>query len=79
MTINLLGFIIMGWDKSLARARARRVPENSIFLLALAGGAAGIYLGIKLFRHKTQHIQFTIFIPIILAIQVGLLLWYQAL
>ena len=35
--INLITFVIAGLDKRAARRSKRRVPENSLFKLALAG------------------------------------------
>ena len=43
--INIVGVVIMGWDKIKARAGVWRIPENNLLLIALTGGSAGIYLG----------------------------------
>ncbi|MGN0974405.1 MAG: DUF1294 domain-containing protein [Gemmiger sp.] len=56
-------------DKRFARRRARRVPEKAFFLLALLGGAAGGWLGMYAFRHKTRHWYFVFGMPAILAAQ----------
>ena len=53
--LSLLLFLQMGADKRRAKAGARRVPEKTLFLLALLGGAPGGLLGMELFRHKTKH------------------------
>ena len=73
--ISIAAFIIMGADKSRARSGAWRVPEKHLLLLALAGGAAGVLLGMKVFRHKTRHASFMILVPLLLGAQVLLLLW----
>lgn len=65
----------MGVDKSRARSGAWRVPEKRLLLLALAGGAAGVLLGMKVFRHKTRHAGFTILVPLMLVAQVLLVLY----
>jgi uncharacterized membrane protein YsdA (DUF1294 family) len=49
--VALAAFLV---DKSLARRRARRVPERTLLFLALLGGFAGGAAGIVLFRHKTR-------------------------
>lgn len=66
-------FIVMGADKRRARRRQRRVPEATLFLLALLGGAVGGVLGMQVFRHKTAHLKFIIGFPAIAILQMGLL------
>lgn len=73
--INTLGVAIMAWDKEKARRGAWRVPEKNIMFVALAGGSAGVYLGLKLFRHKTGHFKFNFIIPVIIITQLGSALW----
>ena len=78
--INLIAFLIFGLDKWKARRKVhregvRRIPERTLFLLAIAGGSLGALLGMKIFHHKTLHRTFRIGIPIILAAQVLALLW----
>ncbi len=65
MVINVMGYMIMGADKQRAIHKQRRIPERTMFRLALAGGAIGIYIGMKHFRHKTQHATFIWGIPLI--------------
>ena len=52
---SVILFVTMGADKRRARRAAFRVPEKTLFLLALLGGAPGGLLGMELFRHKTRH------------------------
>ncbi len=76
--INIISFCAFGLDKHLARHGHRRISERQLFLLALAGGAAGALLGMRLFRHKTLHRRFTIGLPLILLAQAGLYVYiYQ--
>ncbi|SDD41523.1 Uncharacterized membrane protein YsdA, DUF1294 family [Paenibacillus sp. UNCCL117] len=79
--INLIGLILMGVDKRKARSKAWRIPEKRLFLVALAGGAAGMWMGMRWWRHKTKHNSFAIGIPVIffLHIMVALALWGQQL
>lgn len=76
--INIIGFAIMGIDKLKAKRRAFRIPEATLFTVALIGGSLGSLLGMYTFRHKTRHRKFTIGMPVILALQVilGLLFWF---
>ena len=41
--VNLLGFTIMGIDKYRARKRAFRIPEATLFTIALIGGSMLVY------------------------------------
>lgn len=74
--VNLIGFIMMGVDKKRAVRRAWRIPEASLFGIALIGGALGCTLGMRYFRHKTRHWYFKYGMPAIFFIQVlcGMLL-----
>lgn len=67
--INVLGYVLMGFDKSRAKKNERRISERTFFIIAILFGAVGIYLGMNKFRHKTLHKNFTMGIPIILIIQ----------
>ncbi|MBQ3581076.1 MAG: DUF1294 domain-containing protein [Bacteroidales bacterium] len=77
LLINLIAFVIFGIDKRKARKGQWRVPESTLFILAIIGGSIGALLGMLAFRHKTKHRKFTIGIPLILALQIALLvtLW----
>ena len=77
--INLFGFAMMGYDKWKATKHAWRVPEATLFVIALAGGSIGCILGMHLFRHKTRHWYFLFGLPAILLLQIALVvLLYQA-
>ena len=68
--VNLFGLIIMGVDKSRAKRRKWRIPEATLFLVAIIGGSIGSILGMYLFRHKTKHWYFAVGMPVILALQI---------
>ena len=69
LAANLWGFAAMGADKRFAIKGKRRIPERTLFTIAILGGAPGVYLGMRAFRHKTLHRQFTIGIPLIFVLQ----------
>lgn len=71
--INLAGFATMGIDKYKAKKRAFRIPEATLFILALFGGSLGTTLGMFLFRHKTRHWYFLYGMPLILILQLLLI------
>ncbi|MDK2919135.1 MAG: hypothetical protein PWQ37_1868 [Candidatus Petromonas sp.] len=63
--INGYGLILIALDKYKAVKNKWRIRENNFFIVALAGGAAGVLLGMTIFRHKTQHKKFYIGIPVL--------------
>ena len=71
--VNLLGFALMGIDKKKAIKGAFRIPEATLFMVAIIGGSIGSILGLYTFRHKTRHLQFVYGMPAILIIQLILL------
>ena len=73
--INAAGFLLMGVDKWKARRGAWRIPEKTLFLTALLGGAAGTIAGMRCFRHKTRHWQFRYGLPVLLALQLTAAGW----
>lgn len=70
LIVNLVGFIIFGVDKKKAEKHAWRIPEKTLFAVAIIGGSIGTNLGMKIFRHKTKHKSFVIGMPVILLFQV---------
>ncbi len=75
VVMNIIGFAIMGIDKSKAKRGAWRIPEKTLFLIAILGGSIGSLLGMKQFRHKTKHKSFTIGMPAILIVQAAIILY----
>lgn len=73
--INLVAYMIMGVDKSRSKSGAWRVSEKHLLLIALAGGAAGMLLGMRVFKHKTRHTGFIMLIPVMLLLQSLLMIW----
>lgn len=72
--INFISFVFMGVDKHKARKRAWRIPESTLFVLALIGGSIGSIAGMHLFHHKTRHWYFLYGMPAILIIQILLVI-----
>ena len=68
--INVVTFITFGVDKSRARKHAWRIPEKTLFFLAIIGGSVGAIAGMYFFRHKTRHWYFVIGMPLILILQI---------
>ncbi len=73
--INATAFFLMLADKKKAIKGKWRIPERVLLGAAAIGGSLGAFVGMKLFRHKTLHKQFSIGIPMMLVIQIAALLW----
>lgn len=67
--VNIVGFAMMGIDKSRAKRQAWRIPEKTLFLCAICGGSIGTIIGMNTFRHKTKHWYFKYGLPAILIMQ----------
>ena len=73
--VSLLSVIAAVADKIKARRGERRVPENTLMLLAALGGSAAMLVTMLLIRHKTRHIRFMLGIPIIMILQAPVVYW----
>lgn len=75
VAINIIGFLVMFYDKKMAIKNRWRVSEKTLFLIATIFGSVGIYLGMIVFRHKTKHLKFKIGIPLVIFLQFGILVY----
>jgi uncharacterized membrane protein YsdA (DUF1294 family) len=72
LIINFIGFFAMFLDKQKAKGGKWRIPEKTLFLLALIGGSLGTTIGMHAFHHKTKHWHFKFGMPLIFIIQLVL-------
>jgi len=72
ISINLLGFMLMLFDKYKAKRSMYRTAEKTLLTVALIGGSIGSLIGMYTVRHKTKHARFTVGIPIMLVLQIAL-------
>ena len=70
-------FVLTGYDKAVAGKGSLRVPELVLYAGAAIGGAPGLLLGMKLFRHKTRKASFQFVLVLIIVLQVAL--WHYFL
>lgn len=59
-------------DKMAAIKGRRRVPESTLMLVGLFGGALPMYVTMKVIRHKTKHKKFMIGLPLEIALHAAL-------
>lgn len=69
--MNLIGFALMGIDKRRAVKKLWRIPESTLFIIALIGGSIGSIIGMYFFHHKTRHWYFVYGMPAILLLQIA--------
>ena len=72
ISMNILGLMVMVIDKYKAKKKTFRIPEATLFTIAVFGGSLGTTLGMFLFRHKTRHWYFLYGMPLILLVQAAI-------
>jgi uncharacterized membrane protein YsdA (DUF1294 family) len=70
--LNIFTLFVMMHDKKSAKNHRWRIPESTLFTLSFLGGSIGTLVGIYIFRHKTNHLKFTLGIPLILLLNLFL-------
>ena len=58
--INIISFILYGYDKYLAIKGKMRISEYHLLVTSFFGGSIGSIIGMKVFHHKTKKIKFWI-------------------
>ncbi|MCO5184144.1 MAG: DUF1294 domain-containing protein [Anaerolineae bacterium] len=77
LSINIVTFLVYGYDKLIAGSERRtRTPESILLLLALIGGTFGAVVAMVLFRHKTAKRSFQLKFAIVLIVQVVAIMLY---
>lgn len=76
LAINIIAFAVYGIDKWKAKRGKWRISEMTLILLAFIGGALGAMLGMRMFRHKTQHWKFKILVPLALVLWIAAIGYY---
>ena len=75
LILNFVTMLVYGIDKFKAKKGKWRISESTLLLLAVLGGSIGAWLGMRVWRHKTQHKKFKYGIPVIFILQVALCLY----
>ncbi len=76
--INVVAFFAYGIDKWKSQHNRWRILESVLLVLAAVGGSVGAWLGMQVWRHKTQHKKFQYGVPAIFVAQVVLAVWWLA-
>ena len=76
IVINLVTFLLCGCDKRAAVRGEWRIPERWLLFLTIAGGPAGMMIGMHFFHHKTKDSRFRITVPVVLVAETLFLLGF---
>ncbi len=68
--VSVASFFTYGYDKTIAGRNVTRVPEVVLHPLTLLGGTLGSFLGMQIFRHKTQKKSFQLVFWAIAIVQI---------
>ncbi len=71
--ISIISAAVTAFDKFSAKRGLWRIPENTLLLLGLLGGAAAEYMIMKIIRHKTRHKKFMIILPVEAVIHIAVI------
>ena len=53
LILNIIAFIVIAYDKYLAKVHKRRISEKMLLSFVAFGGTVGSGIAMLLFRHKT--------------------------
>ncbi|MEG2086092.1 MAG: DUF1294 domain-containing protein [Clostridia bacterium] len=67
--MSIIGFTIMYIDKKRSMHKKWRISEAALLVIGLFGGI-GSTLGMVVFRHKTNHWYFKVFLPIFMLLDI---------
>jgi uncharacterized membrane protein YsdA (DUF1294 family) len=73
IVINIITFLVFGYDKWRAKNNKRRISEFNLLLLAGIGGTIGGLIGMTFFKHKTNKFSFILSFYAIAILQIVLL------
>ncbi len=72
--ISAVSVIVTVYDKIASKSDARRVPEKTLMLLGLIGGAAAMLLTMLIIHHKTRHAKFMAGLPAEIILHIAIII-----
>lgn len=70
--VSVISLFITVHDKIAAKAGWRRIPEKTLIVMGLIGGAEIMYITMLIIRHKTKHAKFMVGLPLIILLHGGI-------
>ena len=71
-----MAFLLMAYDKHLAKTQKRRISEQTLLSFVFLGGSIGSGLSMLAFRHKTAKKSFLFKFWIIIVLQLLTIGWF---
>ena len=62
-------------DKQKAIKNKWRIPEATLLGIGMIGGSLGCTMGMRLFRHKTKKLAFSLGLPLMLCVHILIILF----
>lgn len=72
--ISVLTVILTVYDKLASKRSKWRVPESSLLIIGLFGGAFAEFITMQIIRHKTQHKKFMIVLPLEMVVHIAVVI-----
>lgn len=76
VVISLVAAVMTVADKIFAKKGMWRIPEATLMLVGLLGGALAMFITMRTIRHKTKHKKFMIGLPLMIALHAALACFY---
>ena len=74
--VNLLAVIVCTYDKIAAKHGMKRIRESTLLWISVFGGAAAMYMTMRIIRHKTKHNKFMVTLPLVILLQTAIILLF---
>ncbi|SHF84831.1 Uncharacterized membrane protein YsdA, DUF1294 family [Flavobacterium fluvii] len=75
LILNGITFMLMAYDKHLAKTQKQRISERTLLGCVFLGGTVGSVLGMLAFRHKTAKKSYLLKFWLIVIVQL-LIIWF---
>ncbi|MBO5421361.1 MAG: DUF1294 domain-containing protein [Clostridia bacterium] len=75
LVMSFISVVMTSYDKLAAKTHRRRIPENTLLILGLLGGATAMFATMCLIRHKTRHMKFMLILPLMSALHIALIFY----
>ncbi len=75
ISFSIATYGVYAYDKSQAQSGGLRVPEAVLHLLEALGGTPGAFIGMRVLHHKNKKREYQVVFWLIVAAQVGFLVW----
>lgn len=76
LILNGTAFLLMAYDKHLAKNQKRRISEQTLLSCVFLGGSIGSGLAMLTFRHKTAKKSFLLKFWLIVVLQLLAIAWF---